>query len=137
MAREIQRVAFEHLASRILLHVSSCPEGERPKTIVVSGGVASNKYLRRVLREILDVRGFHDVELNFPPVELCTDNALMIAWAGYEMAMAGYSSALDVGPIRKWSMDSTATDGGILGADGWTRAATDLNALGLGVWSER
>lgn len=123
MAREVQRVAFEHLASRIMLHLQSINASRdlhtAPKAIVVSGGVASNKYLRHVLRSILDVRGYGHIELNFPPVELCTDNALMIAWAGYEMALSGLSSEMSVGPLRKWSMDPRAEDGGILGVGGW------------------
>jgi N6-L-threonylcarbamoyladenine synthase len=121
MAREALRVAFEHLASRIMLHLTSLSERERQqiKTIVVSGGVASNAFLRYVLRAVLDVRGFGEVKLEFPPVELCTDNALMIAWGGMEMFNAGFESELSIGPIRKWSMDSKAEDGGILRVGGW------------------
>ena len=117
LAREVQRVAFEHLASRILLHLTS--ETTTRETIVVSGGVASNTLLRHVLRSILDVRGYEHVELIFPPVELCTDNALMIAWAGMEMYDAGYESELSIAPLRKWSMDPRAEDGGIVGVGGW------------------
>lgn len=126
MAHELQRVAFEHFASRVMLHLSSLGSPQSlgsfsamPNTLVVSGGVASNAYLRHVLRRILDVRGYEHISLNFPPVQLCTDNALMIAWAGFEMALHGYSSELNVGPIRKWSMDPQAEDGGILGVGGW------------------
>ena len=123
MAREVQRVAFEHLASRVLLYLTNLeaadPSGTLPNTLVVSGGVASNNYLRHVLRSILDARGYSHIALNFPPVELCTDNALMIAWAGYEMFTSGYTSQMDIGPLRKWSMDPQAEDGGILGVGGY------------------
>jgi N6-L-threonylcarbamoyladenine synthase len=122
MAREVLRVAFEHLASRIFLHLASLPspEAEKINTMVISGGVASNTFLRHVVRSTLNIRGFTHVRLEFPPVELCTDNALMIAWAGMEMFNAGYQSELTIGPHRKWSMDSAAEDGGILGVGGWT-----------------
>lgn len=119
MAKEIQRVAFEHLASRALLHLSSHCNTASMNTIVVSGGVASNRYLRHVMRSMLDGRGYSHIKLEFPPIELCTDNALMIAWTGLEMWRAGYRSELDIQPIRKWSMDSKAEDGGILGVGGW------------------
>ncbi|KAK3073978.1 Mitochondrial tRNAs modification protein [Teratosphaeriaceae sp. CCFEE 6253] len=120
LAREVQRVAFEHLASRLMLFLTSPAAADwRGDTLVVSGGVAANRFLRHVLRSILDVRGFAHIKLAFPPIELATDNALMIAWAGIEMYDAGFSSALDVAPIRKWSMDPTAPDGGILGVGGW------------------
>ncbi|KAK1056466.1 Mitochondrial tRNAs modification protein [Friedmanniomyces endolithicus] len=120
LAEEVQRVAFEHLASRVLLYLTSRQAADwKGDTIVVSGGVAANKFLRHVLRSILDARGFGHIEVAFPPIELSTDNALMIAWAGIEMYDAGWRSSLDIGPIRKWSLDPTAPDGGILGAPGW------------------
>jgi N6-L-threonylcarbamoyladenine synthase len=118
MAREVQRVAFEHLASRILLHLSS--KITDVNAVVVSGGVASNSFLRHILRAMLDARGYAHIRLEFPPISLCTDNALMIAWAALEMWHAGYRSSLDVMPLRKWSMDPAAEDGGILGVGGWS-----------------
>lgn len=123
MAREVQRVAFEHLASRVLLHFSSLPlpQREQVRTVVVSGGVAANRFLRHVCRSMLDARGFSNVALFFPPVELCTDNAAMIAWAGCEMYEAGWRSSLTIRPIKKWSLDLQAEDGGILGPEGWLR----------------
>lgn len=123
MAREVMRVAFEHLASRIILHLSALPRGEaaKVKSVVVSGGVAANAFLRHVMRAFLDVRGFGHVELCFPPVELCTDNAAMIGWAGIEMWEAGWRSSLEVRPIKTWSMDPRASDGGILGVEGWLK----------------
>ncbi|TKA32360.1 hypothetical protein B0A50_01466 [Salinomyces thailandicus] len=127
LAREVQRVAFEHLASRILLHLESSTTFTGD-TVVVSGGVASNSFLRHVLRRILDVRGYERIKLCFPPIELCTDNALMIAWAAVEMYEAGHMSSLDIGPIRKWSMDPTSADGGILGADGWIKRNDEWDA---------
>lgn len=132
LAREIQRVAFEHLSSRILLFLHPGPSTDnfttfpRPApsidTIVVSGGVASSRYLRHVLRSMLDARGQGHVEVSFPPIELCTDNALMIAWAGMEMWEAGFRSELGVRPVRKWSLDSEVEGGGVLGVGGWLRA---------------
>ncbi|KAI5258806.1 peptidase M22, glycoprotease [Aureobasidium subglaciale] len=121
MAREVMRVAFEHLASRVLLYLSSLPSQEAAKvsSVVVSGGVAANSFLRHVMRSFLDVRGYQHVELWFPPIELCTDNAAMIGWAGIEMWEAGWRSQLSVRPIKTWSMDPSADDGGILGVEGW------------------
>ncbi|KAK5676639.1 Mitochondrial tRNAs modification protein [Elasticomyces elasticus] len=122
LAREVQRIAFEHLASRLILYLTSpIAANWKGNTVVVSGGVAANGFLRHVLRSILDIRGFQHTRLAFPPLELATDNALMIAWAGIEMYDAGWTSGLDIGPLRKWSMDPAASDGGILGAPGWIR----------------
>ncbi|KAI9656521.1 MAG: hypothetical protein M1821_004728 [Bathelium mastoideum] len=126
MAREAMRVAFEHLASRVIMAMNDMKETDHNladsiRTLVVSGGVAANGFLKKVLRSCLDVRGYGHVELVFPPVELCTDNAAMIAWAGMEMFEAGYKTDLGCQPLRKWSMDPNAEDGGILGVGGWEK----------------
>lgn len=125
LAQEVQRVAFEHLGSRILLRLRTIAKanivGSDIGTVVVSGGVASNKFLRHVLRSMLDAQGYSRIRLEFPPAELCTDNALMIAWAGMEMYDAGYESEMSIEPLRKWSVDPTSEDGGILGVKGWRK----------------
>lgn len=145
VAREAFRVAFEHLASRVLmalqqLKIAETADTEEMGTLVVSGGVASNRFLRTVyvttkstlcismfssanhrtrLRSFLDIRGFAYIRLVFPPTSLCTDNAAMIAWTGTEMYKAGYETDLSCGALRKWSIDPSAESGGILGVDGW------------------
>ncbi|KAB5536549.1 glycoprotease family protein-like protein [Coniochaeta sp. 2T2.1] len=126
LAEATMRLAFEHLASRVLL----CLGGEAGhettdklaavKTLVVSGGVARNAYLRRILRGMLDARGFGGIDIVAPPGDLCTDNAAMIAWTGVEMWEAGWRTELDVLALRKWPVDPDS-EGGILGAQGWVR----------------
>lgn len=124
LAREIMRAAFEHLASRVLLALENT-EMKAINTLVVSGGVASNQYLKHVLRANLDAQEHQDMKLVFPPPKFCTDNAAMIAWAGIEMYEAGWRTELDALAIRKWSIDHMAEDGGILGIGGWKKAAPE------------
>ncbi|KAK1545243.1 glycoprotease [Colletotrichum paranaense] len=122
LARATMRLLFEHLATRIFLALAAEPElKDALKTLVVSGGVASNRFLMHVLRKMLDVRGFEHVEITAPPPALCTDNAAMIAWTGMEMYEAGWESSLSVHPERKWSIDPSSEEGGILGVPGWRR----------------
>ncbi|KAF6813346.1 glycoprotease [Colletotrichum sojae] len=122
LARATMRLLFEHLASRMFLALEAEPEIKSTfKTLVVSGGVASNRFLMHILRKILDVRGFEHVEITAPPPALCTDNAAMIAWTGMEMYEAGWESELSVSPHRKWSVDPAGEEGGILGVGGWVR----------------
>lgn len=78
LGREAMAVAFEHLTTRVLFALER-PEVRKIKTLVVSGGVASNAFLKQILRTNLDVEGHKDVELVFPPLRYCTDNAAMIA----------------------------------------------------------
>ncbi|KAL1850565.1 Mitochondrial tRNAs modification protein [Paecilomyces lecythidis] len=125
LARESMRVCFEHLASRTVIALEALRDQagnkEQIKTLVVSGGVAANRYLMTILRSFLDVRGFGHVELVAPPPYLCTDNAAMIGWAGIEMFEAGWRTELSCRALRKWSLDSTSEDGGVLGPSGWTK----------------
>lgn len=126
LAREAMRVCFEHLASRTIIALEALKpktgnSSEEVKTLVISGGVAANKFLMTVLRSILDVRGFEHVTILAPPPYLCTDNAAMIGWAGIEMFEAGWCSDLSVRALRKWTLDLRADDGGVLGPSGWRK----------------
>ncbi|KAK7969899.1 glycoprotease pgp1 [Apiospora saccharicola] len=127
LGRHAMRLAFEHLASRLLFALKKDKDADGEdgmkdvKTVVVAGGVASNRYLMHVLRSMLAVRGFGHLEINAPPPALCTDNAAMIAWTGMEMFEAGYRSHLDILAMRKWPVDPKADGGGILGANGWVK----------------
>ena len=53
------------------------------------------------LGSFLTARGFRDVKLTLPPLDLCTDNAAMIAWTGMEMYENGWESDLTCRALRK------------------------------------
>ncbi|OQE39903.1 hypothetical protein PENCOP_c006G07030 [Penicillium coprophilum] len=125
LGREAMRVCFEHLASRTVIALETLRPHNNGKndikTLVVSGGVAANQFLMKVLTSFLEVRGFGNIKIVAPPPYLCTDNAAMIGWAGIEMFEAGFRSELSCRPLRKWTLDPKANDGGILGPGGWTQ----------------
>jgi N6-L-threonylcarbamoyladenine synthase len=74
-------------------------------SLVVGGGVAANKRLRRRLAGLADDAGLRFVA---PPPELCTDNGAIIAWAGIERLRLGLVDGLDA-PIRpRWPLDNDA-----------------------------
>ncbi len=78
---------------------------DRP-ALVVAGGVAANLELRRTLQELCDQQGFRFIA---PPLHLCTDNAVMIAWAGLErMATGQPADDLSVAPRSRWPLDANA-----------------------------
>ncbi len=73
--------------------------------IVVSGGVASNTYLRDKLQDLADR---YDLEFAAPPIRFCTDNGVMVAWAGLERFRLGYTDTLDFKPRPRWPLDENA-----------------------------
>jgi N6-L-threonylcarbamoyladenine synthase len=74
-------------------------------SLVVAGGVAANKRLRAVLEA---VAAEHGVRFVAPPLNLCTDNAAMIAWAGIERLRAGLTDSLDFPVHARWPLDPHA-----------------------------
>lgn len=78
------------------------PEGQH---IVVSGGVASNTYLRGKLKELSNN---YNLEFAAPPIRFCTDNGVMVAWAGLERFRQGFIDSLDFKPRPRWPLDENA-----------------------------
>jgi N6-L-threonylcarbamoyladenine synthase len=77
-----QRTVVDDLVGRTL--AAAAERGVR--TVFVSGGVAANSELRRTFEAEAGPRG---IEIYFPSRELSTDNAAMIAAAGYARFRAG------------------------------------------------
>ncbi|BFZ62899.1 Mitochondrial tRNAs modification protein [Saitoella coloradoensis] len=125
LARAIQRTAFKHVMTQVLLRLQET--SPTPTSIVVSGGVASNMFLRTYLRQSLDAAGFKEVELVFPPVSLCTDNAPMIGWAGMEMWREGWRMEETVLQKPKWSLERLLEED--KDAGGYTRVRHNVNMM--------
>ena len=60
-----------------LLDCKKALEETKQNELVIGGGVASNKYIRKKL-----VEGLEGNKIYFPPLERCTDNGAMVAFAG-------------------------------------------------------
>ncbi len=71
------------------------------KLAVVAGGVAANATLRASLLAACNKAGFRFAA---PPLRYCTDNAVMVAWAGLERLRAGLVDGLDVAPRPRWPL---------------------------------
>lgn len=130
LGREAMMLAFEHVASRVAVVLDNMEEPAR--TLVMSGGVAANKFLQYLMKKYLKEKGYPDIQLIVPPQKYCTDNAAMIAWAGLEMYRDGWETDNSTTAVRKWSLDDDvyvqkeeAGDeygvGGVLGIRGWKR----------------
>jgi N6-L-threonylcarbamoyladenine synthase len=67
----------------------------RAERVFLCGGVAANSGLRRGLEEACVATG---IDLFVPPIELCTDNAAMVAACGSAMIRRGLYTNLDAAP---------------------------------------
>ena len=76
-----------------------------PSALVAAGGVAANQAIRKVLHRLAFEVGS---VLVAPPLELCTDNGAMIAWAGAERLALGMVDTLEVAPRARWPLDEIA-----------------------------
>lgn len=90
------------LAAAIKIYKEKYPDGQH---LVVSGGVAANTYLRTKLENLADK---NKLIFAAPPIRFCTDNGVMIAWAGLERFRKGLISPLDFKPRPRWPLDSEA-----------------------------
>ncbi|KAK9274407.1 hypothetical protein L1049_019221 [Liquidambar formosana] len=82
IAASFQRVAVLHLEERCERAIEWALKLEPSiKYLVVSGGVASNQYVRARLDQVVQK---NNLQLVCPPPSLCTDNGVMVAWTGIE-----------------------------------------------------
>ena len=79
LAASFQKTLVDTLVDRFVIAL----DRYQPKSIVIAGGVAANQKLREELKRRLPI------EVNYPPTQLCTDNAAMIAACGYWHVLAG------------------------------------------------
>jgi N6-L-threonylcarbamoyladenine synthase len=89
--------AFERsVVESLLAKLDRALEAEPAAEVVVCGGVAANSLLRRRAAEMLEGRA----RLTIPPVQLCTDNAAMIAAAAAHQPLPGAISGDLPGDVR-------------------------------------
>jgi len=74
------------------------------QTLVVAGGVAANTAIRARLSQLCQGT---NARLIAPPLNLCSDNAAMIAWAGLERLQHGMTDPLDTKARPRWPLDQT------------------------------
>jgi len=72
---------------------------------VIAGGVAANLTIRKNLNRLSKEKNFSAI---FPPINLCSDNAAMIAWAGIERYKKNLINNLEFPSKARWPLDSSA-----------------------------
>ena len=90
------RIAFEEFEKENEL---------KEKVFVVAGGVAANKKIRSMLIKLCETNNYKSI---FPPIELCGDNAAMIAMVGLEKYKLNEFNNLDYPAKPRWPLDEKA-----------------------------
>ncbi len=104
IARGFQRAVVEILVRKLTL----AARARQIERIVLAGGVAANAGLRQHAAAVAKER---NLELFAPPIEHCTDNASMIAYAGYLSLQKGERSGADLSPRANWPILSSSSSG--------------------------
>jgi N6-L-threonylcarbamoyladenine synthase len=110
-AASFQNTIILHLSDRVSRAAQWCRLNQPSvRHLVISGGVACNATIRDRLSRVAEREG---LIFNAPPPYLCTDNGVMIAWAGIENLQAGKDPVQDIDSLRfvpRLPLDPSRTD---------------------------
>jgi N6-L-threonylcarbamoyladenine synthase len=98
LACSFQNVVVDVLIKKALKALSD----KNIKNIVLAGGVSANKGIRERFTELCELRGLN---YTFPDIKYCTDNATMIAAAGYFAYQKGKMADLTLNAYSSMELD--------------------------------
>jgi N6-L-threonylcarbamoyladenine synthase len=100
IAASFQAAVTDILADRLTRALAMLPGAT---AIVIAGGVAANAAIRA---RLLPIAHAANLPLIAPPLRLCTDNAVMVAWAAIERLNAGLTSTLAAPCRPRWPLEA-------------------------------
>ena len=97
--------SFEQAVTEVIVTntVKAC-KNSNVKTVALAGGVSANSYIRNAFDNVAKE---NNIDIYYPKMELCTDNAAMIASAGYYELINGKTSNLDLNAIPNLKIDQS------------------------------
>ena len=107
LAASFQKTIEEILYKKTKIAFKDFEKQSNPnkKSFVVAGGVAANENIRNMLISLCEEENYQSI---FPPIELCGDNAAMIAMVGLEKFKLKQFSELDHPAKPRWPLDEDA-----------------------------
>jgi N6-L-threonylcarbamoyladenine synthase len=101
VAASFQQAVLAVLDDRVARGLAAVRALAPVTAMAVAGGVAANQAIGARLRSMAEREG---LPLVVAPPALCTDNAVMIAWAGAERYAMGRFDGLDTEPRARWPL---------------------------------
>ena len=101
--KTIEEILFEK--TKVAFDEFKKINGNKNNFFVIAGGVASNKKIRECLSNLSKQENFEPI---FPPINLCSDNAAMIAMVGLEKFKIKKFDTLDYAANPRWQLDEKA-----------------------------
>lgn len=92
LAASFQNVVVESITSKTMKALNDY----HVRQLIVAGGVAANRGIREKIKALCEE---NHIEYSFPPIEYCTDNAAMIAAAGYFAYLDGRRADLTLNSV--------------------------------------
>jgi N6-L-threonylcarbamoyladenine synthase len=107
LAASFQKTVVDILYKKTKIAFNEFEKQVKPKEkkFVVAGGVAANKDIRSMLIKLCKEENYEHI---FPPIELCGDNAAMIAMVGLEKFKLNQFNNLDFPAKPRWPLDEKA-----------------------------
>jgi tRNA threonylcarbamoyl adenosine modification protein TsaD len=111
IAASFQISALKHLISKIRTGINwGLAESPECRHMIVAGGVAANYKLRQMLSKVTSETG---IKMIYPPTTRCSDNGVMVAWAGIERLRHGLACSIQsfdyfetIKPRSRWPLGS-------------------------------
>ena len=95
--------SFEKAVTNVLVeNTLKAAEKLSINTIALAGGVSANSYIRE---QFMNLEKTHNMKIYYPDLTLCTDNAAMIASAGYYNYINGVKSDLELNAVPNLKLD--------------------------------
>ena len=101
--KTIEQILFKK--TKIAFNEFEKQSNPKKKILVVAGGVAANKNIRSMLKNLCINEDYQSI---FPPIELCGDNAAMIALVGLEKYKLKKFDDLNYPAKPRWALDENA-----------------------------
>jgi len=107
LAASFQKTIIEILNKKTKIAFKEFENQIKPKEkkFVIAGGVAANKEIRKMLINLCKEQSYEPI---FPPIELCGDNAAMIAMVGLEKFKLKQFDNFDYPAKPRWPLDEDA-----------------------------